>query len=235
MASTLGRLEAKYVVKISVIDYLHLPLDLTTFFQGNLMSFTTQFREVIEPILSKSGFKLVRQQVVPFEVLAYERPNPFSSQPDRVTFHGDEERLHLYCEVVSGLRQDMFLKTLKELLPNFASLDYPEYNRWSYSSADELEMVLKDIGSLVETRLITWLQSPAQDPSSLSSEPKIALSRKDVCDRFAVTISVFENLAEQARRNGNYEESKHYEEAVGHYERQLLNITDEDGDIFGRT
>jgi hypothetical protein len=142
------------------------------------ISFGDQLDEKLKPILEKAGFKLVRRQIFPSEVLVYERQQPSTSMPDRIVFHsgGEENSQHIYCEVLSGLKRYTFLKTLKEFLPEFLSLGYPEYNRWAYSTVEDLKNVIDEIANLVEGKLLDWLQNPVLNPFERS---KVIINKED--------------------------------------------------------
>jgi hypothetical protein len=164
-------------------------------------------RQTIEPLLIEQGFVLREAQTSDeLESLKYER----ESDGSLATFHDDRHmaihlgETRLFIDVKS---EGAYLKTLKELLPNYLSLSLRENDSWTYRSQEELAVCIEEIKQIIKGPLAEWLKGPISNPAK-APMPKLTP------DILKALIKSSRYSAEEARREGRLEDLARREQSI---------------------
>jgi hypothetical protein len=174
--------------------------------------------EELEDLLVQANFKLTQLDAQSIERIVYERQGNISSNPQKIIFSGGEDSAnHIYVFASSG-KPNVFLSTLKELLPNFRSIPGREQGRWSYSDEPELRKCINEIAELIQFRLFDWLEKPMFNPAKVPNPLAVQLLKE--------RAESFRKMAEELRKLGHDSEAEGYEKNFESIKKKLEDEND---------
>ena len=188
--------------------------------------FGHRLHEKLDYILAEVDFTLLEKQVEPFEVLKYTRENTAHLRPDVITFHGLEKDhpLCIYSGAATAAGDGFFLKSLKELLPNFNSLPNELTDKWVYRNEDELEFCLNEITALVKNRLLKWFEAPVMNPAGTDMSIKNQLSEQELETSLREQVKIFELALIRAEAEDRLQDVERYKRTLKEFQDKLSNL-----------
>lgn len=177
-----------------------------------------KIREKLDNMLKNAGFTLVVIDPTARDLLVYERYSSGTSTPDTISIHGGP--YGDTCIYVRATSEKAYLKTVKELLPDYLDLDPATSHRWDYSSEAELNLAIEQIRELIQSRLLNWFEHPTIPPWNIPSNDRLQESLEIMNNK----IKDYTEAARLLRAQGDEDGALRFEKLADLFREQIKQL-----------